>query len=354
MRFYILRPSKTHRRFRLNSYKTEDGKRIALSLEPKVKDTLKSINEQYLANAVTAGQAEVLIQDLIDSQYKKHDVQDMVLKSSTISVINQKTFAKFWEDVYEVRIIKDTKALRYDFQKALRLIEPLAINSATQGELQKALQKAVIKTSEFRRAVDRLNHILRYLKRGFKLNKPKKTRTKVSYLTEGELKQVLLMLSKDHQRLALCLFATGMRFGEALAMTPGDFRTDEIWIDKQKLVDGSEPPPKAGKNGTAAVIDIGLKETREWCGVVDKEAYRWTFPKALKRACKEVFPDQPDKWVSPHDLRHSHAIHWLSLGATLSEVALNLRDDIKVAQEYYTGYAHSEGSLAMLKRRLKG
>lgn len=346
----MLRPGKTHRRFRLNCYKTEDSKRVALPLEPKVKDTVRAINEQYLSGTITAGQAEVLLNDLIDSQYRRNQVHDMVLKNSTLSVINQKTFAKFWDEVYELRMVKDPKALRYDFQKALRLIEPLAVTSASQADLQKALQKAIIKTAEFRRAVDRLNHILRYLRRGFKLNKPKKTRTKVSYLTEEELRKVLVHLSPKHKVLALCLFSTGMRFGEALAITPEDFRRDEIWIDKQRLVDGSEPLPKAGKTGAAAVIEIGLKETKAWCDAVDKESYRWTFPKALKRAAKATFPTDSSKWVSPHDLRHSHAIHWLSLGASLSEVALNLRDDIKVAQEYYTGYAHSEGSLNHLKR----
>lgn len=142
-----------------------------------------------------------------------------------------------------------------------------------------------------------------------------------------------------------------MRFSEALAISDEDFVSDNIInIDKQLTKSGEIKPPKRDKVGKVVILPFGVKAAHEFCKIKDRQKFRFNFYNALLEACRKALPNDKNKWVGPHDLRHSHAIYLLSKGASLTQVALNLRNRIDVCQKYYTGFEHTDSTLEGLKK----
>lgn len=360
-RYSIIRPTESRDRFTLSCYIIEGRKRIYCELPAPIKKQALQINEKYKSGLITNLDAETLLNDVIQNAYKSLNIKHVVLKNSVISEVNQKIFNKFWDKVYKDRYLEDEKSPKYSILKALKLIEPLSIQTATASQLQAKLKDSGVSVPVNRRATDSLNQILRYLNRDFKLNKPKPERTKVKHLTLAEFSKVLHHISDPVLKdFAMTLFATGMRLSEALAVNAQDIKGSVLNIDKQLRPSGSknevvDKDPKRGSKGHVVVLPFGKDALKRWASRDDKNEYRFQLYPALMKACQKVFPKQTDnqKWLSPHDLRHSHAIHLLSKGANLTQVALNLRNRIDVCQKYYTGFEHTDSSLDGLLKMVK-
>ncbi len=275
------------------------------------------------------------------------------MRSAQLLVVNRQIFERFWEEVYSIKYIEDPDSPKYETLKALRLIEPLSIQVASQAELQNKLRTSGVTPNEIRRATGRLNQVLRFLKRDIRLNKPKAGIRTIQYLTLEEFEKVLIFLDGPVKDLAVVLFATGMRLGEALALQPDDYRNGEINITKQLDKKGVVKLPKAQKTGRSIVLDFGKEALLRWVASQKDLTMRYLIYDRLIAACRAAAPDKKDKWCSPHDLRHSHAIYLLTHGANLSQVSMQLRNRIDVCQMYYTGFAHTEGTLEYLKKILK-
>lgn len=353
-RYFIARPTKTRKTYVLVCYIPIDRrKREYVPLDEKIKVSVDKINEHYLIGLIKPHEVEVLLKDLIQTQYRKLNVRNMVLKHSVISEINQKIFNQFWEKVYGLRYLQDEYSAQCDILKSIRMIEPLCIQTASALELQTQLKKSS-KVREIRRASDRLNQLLRFLGRDFVLQKPKEGMHSVQYVTKPELDKILSFISDTTvQDMAVTLFCSGLRISEALALTEGDLVDASLTVNKQLTNKGELKLPKRDKVGRAVVIPFGLAHVVRWIEVTDKQKYRYRLYDELLDACQKAFPKNPSKWVGPHDLRHSHAIYLLGRGANLTQVAFNLRNRVDVCQKYYTGYAHSEGSADVLRRMLK-
>lgn len=349
LRYFLIRPKGKRKSFSLVSYILKDRvTKEYQELKPALRAQVASINSQDLSQA----QKELLFQELIQTEYKKTGVQSQVLKHSAISQINQKIFERFWTKVYAVKFLVDERSPRYDILKAIRLIEPLSLQVSTELELQNALKKNCKSTKEHRRTVDRLNQLLVFLERDFKLKKPAKGIRKVQYVTEVELKQILNHVENSADRdLILTLFGSGCRKSEALALEPDDYKNGLLRVNKQ-LPNSGLKEPKRGKSGTVIVLPQAREAVARWVKAEDKVSFRYRIFDVLERACRKAFPGDKSKWIGPHDLRHSHAIYLLGKGASLTQVALNLRNNIDVCQEYYTGYAHSEDTAEGLKKIL--
>jgi integrase len=350
VRYFLIEPSLKRRGFVLVAYVLEGrSKKKYVKLDEPTQAQVKKINSQFKTGILTQAEAKTLLNDLIQKQYKKAGVKDMVLKNSKLSEINQKIFNQFWSKVYSVRFIADEKSPRYDILKAIRLIEPLALSTATEQEFQVALKKSCKTTNEHRRAVDRLNQLLKFLGRDFTLRKPPEGLVKVKYVTKEELEKILSMVDNPIERdFIVTLFGSGLRLSEALALSPENLTGRVLNIHEQLVLSGERKLPKRNKTGTVAVFQFTLDAVRRWCEVPNKADYRFRIFNVLSEVCPKAFPNQRAKWVSPHDLRHSHAIHMLGEGATLTQVSLNLRNRMDVCQKYYTGFAHSEGTLDSL------
>lgn len=343
LRFYIKRPKGRHRSFALVAFTWLPTRQKAYQpLAPQLASKVSAVNSQFKSGAIGEHEAVSLLKNVIARAMNRagHFVHD-----SQLSEPNQKTFDRFWHDEYSMRFLKDEKAMRYKLLKALRLIEPLAVQTASCQELSDQLRANSKSTDELRYAVDRLNQILAHLKRGFRLRKPKPTFRTVKHLTLPELRSVLPFIADPGSRaLAVTLFASGCRLSEALALTPFDLGHGSINVTKQLTRKGLELP-KREKVGWAGLIPIDEHALKSWLHLPDKERYRERFAKDLRRACHAAFPTDSTKWVSPHDLRHSYAIHCLSLGVSIDEVSLSLRNTVPVCQRYYIGYSHTAGSL---------
>jgi integrase len=285
-------------------------------------------------------EAEILFRELI------HRLKLGSQRFAHLLQINQKIFDHFWRDVYSHKILEDENSPRYGILKALRIIEPLSIQVATQAELQDKLKRSSLGLSEIRRATDNLNQVLNYLDRGFRLNKPKAGLRQVDFVTREEFEKMLAFLEGDAKDLAETLFSTGMRLGEALAVEPNDFKNGAVSITKQLTRRGVLKLPKAEKTGTSIVLMFGHEAISRWSCVKDKLRFRETIYDVITKASFKAL----GRSISPHDLRHSHAIYLLGHGANLTQVALQLRNRVDVCQMYYTGFSHSEASLELLKK----
>lgn len=353
IRYFLIEASSKRRGFVLVAYTRENDKRKYLKLSDKLKGQCAKINKQFKDKVIKHHEAKALFQELINNEYRRNDVRDMVLKNSQLSTINHKLFNQFWAKVYGVRFLVDENSPRYDILKAIKLIEPLSLATATEQEFQTALKKSSRTESERRRAIDRLNQVLKFIGRDFTLRKPPKGLRTIQYITKAELDRVLGFVNDPVERDCITtLFGSGMRLSEALALDPQDFNGEQLNIHKQLPINGELKLPKRGKTGRSVVLKFALEATERWCAVENKADYRYRIIVSLQDACRKAFPTQRNKWVSPHDLRHSHAIHLLGQGASITQVALNLRNRVDVCQEYYTGFAHTDDTLEGLKKLL--
>jgi integrase len=358
-RYYIINASKTRKRFALVCYYLKSRKeKVYIELDEQTKSDVASINEKFISKIITFAQARTLFDDLIQKKYAKNNLQAYVLKNAKLSEINAKVLKNYWQKVYSTRLNSDLDSAKYDLEKALLLIEPLAIQTAEQAELQDQLKKCSSLKVRIR-ATSRLNEILKWLERDFKLNKPSDSVTSIQYCTLPEFNKIVRHIENDDLKNFACtLFASGLRISEALALIDGDYINHKLNVVKQLVRDKKGNTeiklPKRKKIGQVVVMQKFDKQIKAWIAVENKDQYRYSLYDALEIAARKALPDGPKRaWVGPHDLRHSHAVYLLANGASLTQVSLNLRSGINVVQKYYTGFAHTDESAELLKKMLK-
>jgi integrase len=354
LRYFVKKPGKTRKTFGIVAYYLEGRQKKYSDLPENLAVSLTSINENFLKAIYDVSEAAVLVQELIDKEYKRHGIQRAVLRDSFLSEANSKVFDSYWADEYSSRFLEDEQAMRLKLRKALRLIEPCSIQTSTQSELVVALKKQSKNNGEIRYACDRLNQLLKYLKRDFRLKKPREEIHKVIFITEQELKTITRAMDVPVLvDFAWVLFSTGVRLSEAIALEPSDLiDSDRLAITKQFPKNQKEKPPKSGKTGTVIVAPMGQKSLVRWLALSRQEKVncRYALYDALEKACLSV---KLGRNINPHALRHSHAIYLLERGATLAEVSLQLRNTISVCQKYYIGFEHTAGTLDRLKTLFK-
>lgn len=301
---------------------------------------LSKINLQYTSKAITDLEATNLIKDLISREYKKASVPATLIKTSIVCETNQRLFEKFWSDKYESKFLEDPSSARYDFQRALNAVDPSPLITATKKELQKKIMVSAT-NKQARRIISRVNELLTYLNRDITLEKPKAGIIEIKYVTKEEFLALVKKLTvPEHISLAYTLFGSGMRLSEAMAIEKQDVKIDHVNVNKQITTKKKKKLPKREKVGKAATFEFCRSEIVKWTSVPDKLSYRYSFYNELTSVSN----------ISPHDLRHSHAIHLLVQGASLTQVALNLRNTIEVCQRYYTGFSHTDETLIGLQK----
>lgn len=352
LRYFIGKPNKTRKTYALVCYRLIDRKtKKYQSPNPTTKKLLDKINQNLLLGVIKPHEAEILLKELIAGMYRKAKVLNMVLKHSVISEINQKIFNQYWATEYSNRYLSDENSPRFDILKAIKLIEPLSLATASAADFQKALKKNSTKVAEMRRAVDRLNQLLRFLGRDFKLHKPPEPVRTIQHVKKQEFDRIVSFIEDTNmQNLAVTLFSSGLRLSEALALTEDDHIDTWLNVNKQLTKGGEIKKPKRGKEGKSLILPFGKDAVEQWIACENKDQYRFKLFDALEIACKKAYPTNKAKWIGPHDLRHSHAIYLLSKGASLTQVALNLRNRVDVCQKYYTGFAHTDDTIEALKK----
>lgn len=356
LRYYIRSPSGNHKKFKIQAYiEPVRGSRTYLHDDDErykaIETLVNPINKQFLEGILDIENAKVILNDAITELYKKQNTKEIILKRVILSNENQKLLNKFWEEKYSSKILSDEASAKSDFIRALKLVDTLSLYTASAKDIQGCIKKLSKNTGQFRRAIDRLTEILKFLDRDIELMKPEEDIINPQYLTLTEVNKLASKAeNREFEVLTHVLFGTGARLGEALAINKESIITEQhIFIGKQLTRKGLLKLPKRKKKGAVAVIKSEWEFVKEW-SELDKSSFnRSKYYKWITETSRIIWPLDKSKWISPHDLRHSHAIYLLSKGATLTDISLNLRNRIEVCQKYYTGFAHKSETVDRLK-----
>ncbi len=343
VRFNVKRPDKTRRSFSVVKDSLDTSGRTYETLE---NEELDSINKNLTKGLIDETQAYHLIKtQLIPKLKKEIGVKERIVGEAQIGEQNLKLFREFWKEEYELRKLRRPEGARNDFLTALRYTEPLSLVVASRQDLQKHLDKKLIGRAH-KRYVGKINQMLRFAGREFRLFTKKAPLPLVRYVTWEELPQVLAHINDPVIRdLAIVLFCTGVRLGEAFVLGARDLKSDQsIFISKQ-LTDKLEITEiKNSKPHKTILLKEGVEAYKRWCAVPDRQSYRKKCQHPIINAARKTFPDE-ERQISPHDLRHSYAIHVLAKGASLDDLTFLLGDTISTVQMYYAGFVMSDKSV---------
>jgi integrase len=338
--FWPLPPKGNHKSFRI--MRRENGRHT------QVKDPrLDSINSLYKAGTIDAQSAHAQVENLVLSLRKAERPDATRYLDSNLDI-----FERYWKEEYEGRDIlpSSRQTARASFKRALALLNELDLAVADA----KVVQQRIFALPHKRRmhVVLALNALFKFVKRPHQFEVGKRQRIeRVRHLSSKEFRLVLPKIIHPLVRtLAGAAFATGCRVGELFALSHYSETTRQVTIFSQVDRKAVERAPKTGQR-TAVVIMEFEKELRMWLATPLEE--RLTIRNVrladyVRRACVDAFPNQPDKHCHFYDLRHSYAIHFLSLGASLSLVAQALGNSEEVCRQHYTGFVMSDEGAALM------
>jgi len=341
--FYLRLPGKGSRRsFALIRRHRGAGGRKSKA-ETVRHEPLEAINRQFRDGTLPYDQAHEAARRELEALKKKHAPKTRVV---TLRGANLRWFNQYWDQNYAHRPLLNVKAARSRLRIAVEALGDTPL-TAGRDELQKAVNESAGKNARKQRLiVSALNQILRWMGRhDVKLTRMRKQRPKVRYITLEEMDSLVANLTDEHDRiLAWVAFATGCRAGEIFALTDRKFRKTKrtVFVDEQVTEAGEKRDPKNGKAREVPVLPEGLPWLEKWIkvGTDDRrELRKRRLGEIMTRACVRAWPDEPEKHLVFHDLRHSYAIHLLNKGVHTGLVAQALGDSIVVVEEHYTGFA---------------
>jgi integrase len=318
----------------------------------QVKDErLDSINALFRAGTIDAQAAQRQVEELVEQLRKAERPDTHQYLDSNMDILD-----RYFREEYETRDIlpNSLKAAKASFRRALKLLGKLELPTADVKEVQKRIFALPYKKRQH--VVLTLNALFKYIgrKHGFELGK----KIRIERVRHLSLKEFLLVLPKiEHplvQRLAAVGFATGGRVGELFAITQYNAVTRQVTIYTQIDRKLEERMPKTLQSQRTAVVVKELEQhVKDWIATPMEE--RMTIRNVrladyVLRACKEVFPNSPDKHCHIKDMRHGYAIHFLSKGASVSLMAQQLGNSEEVCREHYTGFIVSDEGAALLNR----
>ena len=165
--------------------------------------------------------------------------------------------------------------------------------------------------------------------------KPKEK--KIKYLNQFQLQTLLSNLDLSHRVnsdwLILVIAKTGIRFSEALGLTPKDFdyANQTISINKTWDYKGEGGFQETKNKSSMRKVQIDWRTVTQFAGLlkdkdldkpifVEDKTYNSTINHALTRHCKRLNLPQ----ITIHGLRHTHASLLLFSGVSIASVARRL------------------------------
>lgn len=193
----------------------------------------------------------------------------------------------------------------------------------------------------------------------------------VKYFTKDQLKTFLHTVqdkrkhakyqhSIQYYALFSMIATTGLRIGEALALTWSDLEGDQLTINKTLVYPTNSTPylstPKSKSSGRTVKLDKPIVQLLKKHRLNQKECVmmyhnykaspdnlmfhqqdgRWLRTNVVRDYFKEVCRRADLPVLSPHALRHTHAVHMLESGANIKYVSERLgHKSIKVTADTY-------------------
>lgn len=334
----------------------KDGKRD----QPAVYDErINAINRAYKAGKCFE-ECLVLIQEVQKDLYKAESQ-----KSPT--VVHNQDNLKILDDYFKLRYSHrrnvregSKKSMYYDLLRAVEALGALSLYSASEKQLQDAINRRFSGNKQ-RRAVMRLRQILKFINRhDVQLQLDFEDDRLVPFLGIDEVRELLEHIKDD--RVLTCLVAigafAGLRLGEIYALEPHKLKgTDRLFVDRQLLPDGSSRKPKHNRVRDAYIIAEGAKYIEEWLDLPEqmKSEYRRgnnRIPKAVRRACKRLWPKDPRKHLNFHDTRHCYGVHLVSHSISTDILAKFMGNSPEVCRKHYQGFIASDAAFDAVRFRL--
>ncbi|EAF1345048.1 site-specific integrase [Listeria monocytogenes] len=273
-------------------------------------------------------------------------------------------YFKEWVDLYKVGAIRSITLQKYYVteQKIRELVPELKIKDLDRYTYQQLLNNYAL-THEKQTTMDFHHHlkgaILDAVDEGVlnqnptrkivikgKNPRPKKAKFLNQFEVQVLLKELNLKEDINWDWFILLIIKTGLRFSEALALTPSDFdfSTQKISINKTwdyKMVTGSFQPTKNESSNRKIQIDwqlamqfsqlIKMKDSDKPI-FVKSRVFNSTINNRLKVLCQNA--NIPT--ITIHSLRHTHASLLLFAGVSIASVANRLgHSSMTTTQETY-------------------
>lgn len=317
---------------------------------------LANLNKQFQDGDLDFQEAEVQALELREQLYRA----ERGYAKKTVHLAENLTLLKrYWKVEYEDRSLVDENSAKGDLKRAVEAAGNKSLNTVSREELKKVINTRFKNNPEKqRRIVARLNQLLKFAKRDFRLKPVKKPRRQVRYLTLEDFEKVVPHLPNEVvQALCWTAFSTGARKGECFAVSEGNLRQGtNLYIFEQLADNRKLRDLKNRKPHSAPIIRKGLPHVKRWLAIpkTEKEALRGLrLSDLVKSACYKVFPKDPEKHCTFHDLRHSYAIYLLQRGLTLFRVSRCLGDSMAVTEEYYALFANTDEELEAIGHLLE-
>lgn len=253
-------------------------------------------------------------------------------KRTPISLANERIVEACHEHKLAVKPdLVDPDGLKQRLHRAAEALGAISVAEADERALYRALQhiKSPSQRYEIRRGV---NELLLFLKRGFKLANPVPQRPdEVVFIRAAEFIAKARDLQPHYRATLGALFATGCRWAELPVAVVADGASR---VSKQ-LKPGNVLALTKNKKARTAPIIPGLSQYLDEYLKLDKStryALCLSNHKRVYYACKKVLG------IRIHDLRHSYAVEWGSVGASTAEIARYIGDTESVAERHYRNY----------------
>lgn len=344
--FIVKKPDSKRRTFQILPYSRVNRKNVYAS--PIQSPALDALNESLKRGTINAAQALIEIKTNIMPELKRiKKIPEKVAVDSMLSEHNLKVFAEFWRENYRRKKLERPSVARDEFHTALRFFEPLSLHASTVDQVQDHWDKK-LKGTRHKRYGNRINQLLRYLRRGFEIETDRATVPELKWVTWEGLEKINEHVNNPVLRdLYRALYGTGARLGEMFAITLADIRPNgSIYISKQIDRDGELKPYTKNKNSHDTIIlDEAIEAVKRWASVENKLEYRKCCQHPLIDAARMAFPSTKSKQISPHKLRHSYVKQMLTLGVPLDRVAQFLGDRVSTLETTYRQWVVSDSEV---------
>lgn len=270
-----------------------------------------------------------------------------------------------WIDVYKLGAVRESTLSKYmmSLKWIKELIPNLELKDFTKQEYQKLINKYA--EDHERQTVMDFHHqvkaaVLDAVDDGYILKDPtrkvvikgkRSSDKKLKYLNKAEVQKLVedLNLTENisYDWLILLLLKTGMRFSEALAITPDDFDFIHQTLSVNKTLDykhGFEFEDTKNKSSKRNIkldyqtamqffqLTHDMKHNELIFKLKDSKIYNSTVNDILERHCKNVGVPV----ISVHGLRHTHASLLLCAGVSILSVSRRLgHSSVDITQKIY-------------------
>ena len=338
--YFIQKPTGRRISFTVRA-KTPEG--TSPSIKHEIIDT---INSSYQKQEIGFDSALTQLRNFIDTHLKEKKTPTLFNSE------NAEILSKYWEKFYTYKKISDKKSAYNRLRRAVECVGSLSLRSASGHQLQEAADLA----SDQRRVVSALSSLLKFIGRSdVILQKERKKRTKIAYLTLKEYNLTRAHLPDLCAMMGDVAFATGARQGEVFSIDRVIELADDrysVWVEEQVKRSHKTDLTKNRRVRRAPVVSHFNQSVIQWADtpLAQKlEIRHLRFAELLQEAVTTAGINKKIVW---HDLRHSYAIHLIGRGVSLSNVSQALGIGMSVCQEHYAGFELSDESMNAVALKL--